>query len=192
MSISWFSVIILLIFATIAFIEIYRGVQRGFFPTLISLGILIPSMILALLIAPPLSRSISTPIFNQIIRPSSLYRYFTSGFTSLDPSVLAGLEILVSLLLFVICFFLCRLVLRFLFSSLAFESLSPSDTDPGFCQDKVSFCHRHSALLGGITGGICAIILSMVITCPFMVLLHLADEVTLNTHRFVAHSVMFF
>jgi hypothetical protein len=177
MSISWFSVIILLIVAVVAFIEIYRGIRRGFFPTLISLGVMIPSILAALLIAPPIARGIVAPVFENMIQPSYLYQMLLVDFNSMGPFLQAAAQMVVSLLLFVVCFAVLHPLLRLVFYSFTIDSRASRGDDPGYCCDKVSFCHRYSRTLGGITGGVCALIISMVITCPFMGSLRVAGDV---------------
>ncbi len=177
MSISWFSVVILLIVITVTLIEVYRGMSRGFFPTLLSLGLMIPCSLTALLIAPALSRSLASSIMDNLVRPDYNYQTLLSMFTSMDSLVHSAAQLIATILMFVLCFLLLRPVFRFICYCFTLEHLSANDSDPGYSREKTSFCYRHNALLGGITGGICAIIISMVITCPFMGALRVADDV---------------
>lgn len=177
MSISLFSVVIILIFAAVAAIEIYRGITRGFFHTLISLGMLIPCILIALTVSPVISREIVSFVFINVIKPMYFYQYYASQIPSLGPIVQAIGQAVVNLVLFVVCFALLRPVCRFLVFSQTMDKLSPDEDDPGYSRGKDSFIYRHNALLGGITGGVCAVIISMVITCPIMGALHVADDI---------------
>lgn len=177
MSISWFSVSLLLIVAVIAFIEIFRGIRRGFLPSLLSLGATIPSIMLALLISPGISRGIVTPIFNNFLVPSYLYTYIISWFPSMGPILLAAMQLVGNLLIFLLAFLLCYAGLQLLIHLRIQSAQADTSDDPGYHREKNSFCQRHSTLLGGICGGLCALIISMSITAPFMGAIRVAGDV---------------
>lgn len=177
MSISLFSVIILLLVATIGAIEIYRGVVRGFFPTLISLGLMIPSALVALLLAPAMSWGITSAIMNNILRPEAFYQQIVRDFAATDIMTQAGIQLVATLLMSVILFLLLRPVFRFICYCFTMERLANNDCDPGYNREKNSFCYRNNKLLGGITGGVCALVISMIVTCPIIGALRVADEV---------------
>lgn len=176
MLISLFSVAILLIVATVAAIEIYRGICNGFSKSLISLGALIPCILFSLLLAPLLARQITSLLFTYALRPWWIYQYYAQLIPSLDPLIQAVAQVVVSLLLFVGLFFLLRPLARFVIFCQTIEMLVPQEDDPGYSQENHSFCQRHSKVLGGMIGGLCAIVISMVITCPIMGVLHIADS----------------
>lgn len=184
MSISGFSVIILLIILTVMAIEVYRGMRRGFFPSLLSLGLLIPCILAALLIAPGLSRSLVSAIMRHVVRPNAEYQALLGIFPSMEVLAPAAAQLIATLLLFILCFALLRPLARFLFFCCTLDHLDNSDCDPGFSREKNSFCYQHNTLLGGITGGLCGMIICMVITCPFMGALRVADDVIVIAESF--------
>lgn len=184
MSITGFSVIIFLIMLTATAIEVYRGIRRGFFPTLVSLGLLIPCILMALLIAPGISKALVSTIMNNIVYPNAYFRSSLELFPSLQVLAPAAAQLIVALLMFVVCFALLRPLFRFLYYCFTADRIPTSDWDPGFHREKNSFCHQHNKLLGGIAGGICGLIVCMVITCPFIGALRVADEVIETAESF--------
>ena len=177
MSISLFSVVIVLIFLTVSAIEIYRGTTRGFYHALISLGTLVPSTCLALLITPFFSEEIVSMVFRYIIEPLPVYQQWLPFFPSLTPFLQGMAQIVLNVVLVVVVTLLLRLLLRFMIFAFTNESWEEDKEEPTYAKAAHSFCHRHSALLGGIVGGICAIIISILLTCPIMGALHVADDV---------------
>ena len=177
MSISLFSVALLLIIAPIAAIEIYRGITRGFFHSLISLATLIPCILISLLLAPVISQQLVSVLFTNVVQPWWVYESYAKSIPSLDIVVPALGQAIISLLLFCILFISIRPLARFVIFCQTVDSLMPKNDDPGYVKQKNSFCQRHSKSMGGIAGGISAIIISMVITCPIMGVLHMADSV---------------
>ena len=110
MSISLFSVVIVLIFLTVSAIEIYRGTTRGFYPALISLGTLVPSTCLALLITPFFSEEIVSMVFRYIIEPLPVYQQWLPFFPSLTPFLQGMAQIVLNVVLVVVVTLLLRLL----------------------------------------------------------------------------------
>lgn len=176
MSFSLFSVIIIILFATIAAIEIYRGVTRGFSRALLALGSLLLSVVASLLFAPGLSGLIVGLVFKYAVRPMQAYQNLIKSYQSFDPIIEAIASALVSTLLFTLLFFLIRILLSLIVSAISRKLMTPKANDPGYCRAKKSFCYRHDRLLGGIAGGLCAVIVTMALTTPFLGALNIAGK----------------
>lgn len=176
MSFSLFSVIIILICGAIAAVEIYRGVVRGFARSMISMGSLITSLVASLVIAPALSQTVVPAVFRQFIRPLKIYKNLIAGYESYDSFIVALACAVISILLFVILFLLLRILFGCIFFGIAKKKLRPHANDLGFHQEKHSFFYRNDKLLGGIAGGLCALIVSMTVTSPLMGVLNIAKK----------------
>lgn len=197
MSISLFSAAIFLIFITIAAIEIHRGMERGFFKTLLSLGTLSLSIVLSLTIAPYLSNGLIMGFFDIIPDLISMLEGVETLLSSLlnstgasttvsfemlilslesidinaDPNIAYYLAIvcaLISTLLSIILLFPLRSILNSSVRIISRRMLTATSNAPEYHQGSNSFFHRNTVLLGGITGGIIAILISMMITAPIM------------------------
>jgi len=171
MSFTIFSVAIILIFATAAIIEIYRGIERGFQRTLIELGVIAVGIILSALISPLLSKAIVKPILDLTLRKMGFYESFISEFRSLDLLIEALVCIIISALLFMILFFILRGILGKLVMLFVGKALKARKDDPGYSKENVSFFYKNNKVLGGILGAVCAILVTMVSTSPVLGLL---------------------
>lgn len=192
MSISLFSVVILLIFTITAIVEIRQGQRRGFFLSLAFFGTLILSIMCAITLSTHLSQSFISGLLKPMLTAVLIYLTMlssiasaggyalTSGFQAIadtlqryiqdaDPTLLSVQNAIASMLssfLFVGIFLLLRAALNFVAARLIAKKLPTSSCEYPGRND--SLFRRHSKLLGGLMGALMAVIVSMAITAPIM------------------------
>lgn len=174
MSFSLFSVIIIMIFAIIAAVEVYRGITRGFEKSLISLGALAVSTVISLIVSPALSGLVVSLVMRRIVRPIKMYQNLIRGYESYDAIIEAIAAAMVSTLFFVLLFFVIRLILSCILSTVIKRKMKPKENDPGFHMAKRSFCYRNNKLFGGIVGAVCAILITTILLSPVLGILSVA------------------
>lgn len=180
MSFSLFSVAILLLFAVILGIEIYKGVKKGFMGALISLGVVVVSLILSTSLIFPLLTNIVSRVFVKYILPQTplytSYEKVLEYYSSMDELLSAMLALVLTAVFFVGFFFLCRIIIQWVFSIAHKISLKRRRDDVGYVAEKHAFIHNHDKLMGGIVGAVSATIITMTVLSPIMGTLEIVDK----------------
>ena len=188
MSISLFSVAILLLFAVIMAIEIYRGVKGGLVKSCISLATTVASLVLSLVLSPTLS-SFVVWLFRKFLfgyimegmEGSALYDVYeglTDIVASVEDLLFAIISIALSIIVFLFIFFVTRWILKALVGLLRKIASKSRRDDVGHGAEKESVFFRRDKLVGGIAGALSGIIVTTVILSPFMGTFELFEKVT--------------
>lgn len=195
MSISLFSAAILLILITTTVIEVHHGMERGFFRTLLRLGALLLSIFVSLIVSPYLANSIIMGFFDII---PDLVTFFESledilsalvsstgaavSFEELilalesidinsDPTIAPSLGIICALLSTVFSVILLLPLCGCFGAIIKLIARKKNISTFAAPQDHLgnhSFFHRNTTLLGGLTGGVIALLICMMVTAPVM------------------------
>lgn len=190
MSFSLLSVVILVLFAVISGIEIYRGVRKGFMGALVSLGTVVLSLIVTLS-ALPLATNMGIRFlflsFDMLIKFLSnyisaiipyyeMYLEIMETFSSLQELLVGALSIVLCIISFVVVFFVLKVIFKIVFYTVFAIVKKRRKDDMGYCAEKKTFLFRHDKLMGGIVGAISAVILMMTLLTPFMGTLEIINE----------------
>ncbi|MBQ8350605.1 MAG: hypothetical protein IJY20_00990 [Clostridia bacterium] len=172
MAFTLLSVVMILIFATAAFIEIFRAHRRGLLKSLLTFGTVVLSVVMSLALTPLLSRPISLIVFHSI-RRQSFYRAAFREYEFIDSFIEACICIAIGAFLFVVLFFLMRMLIA-LVVKLVWRKVLPVGQEE---EPEIKGAHwyeRNSKQLAVLTGAICALIVTMVLTSPLMGILDVA------------------
>ncbi|MBQ7380318.1 MAG: hypothetical protein IJW70_11655 [Clostridia bacterium] len=190
MTFSLFSVTIIVIFIVILSIEVYNGVQKGFRRAMVSLGSVLASVIASVMLSPLLSMLLTQIVFNLIVSKISVYRQLIDVFPSADELIRAVCSALVSTVLFVGVFLFLRGMIDLAVAILCRVTQRSDAKDPGYRVEKNSYFDKNSKVLGGITGGICAIVVAMVITSPIMGSFDVANRIVESVEKVNSKAVI--
>ena len=178
MTFTIFSAVLLLCVGLSVLKEVMRGLNRGFGRTAISLA----TVVFSALVAAPLAYWLSD--LPAEIADSLLLRYlpgintFTNKFPSLNELLVSIIDAAISPLMFVVFFVILRLVSSLVVTILFKKRMKPKPDetgDPVYESEKAPWHRRHSRALGGITGGLCGFLLSLILLSPTIGLLSTAD-----------------
>ena len=175
MSFTLLSFVVLAILATIACIEIYRGVHRGFLLSLVALGNIVVSLLLSFVLTPLVSGLIADEVID-ILTDLSVYQNFAKSLPSLNSVASAIVEMLISSFLFIFVFFALRIVLSWPINLVCRWCAVQLKDDPGYGREDNSCASRSDKMKGAVCGGISAILITMIITCPIMGSLDIANH----------------
>ena len=177
MELTSFSIIILLTVALTVFIESYRGKVRGLNKSAVTLGSLILSVIIASVIAYPISGLASQSFYEGLIESDGLDQ-IKMQFPSFDRLANAYITAIIAPVVFLILFWILRMIIAIVISVVYKTSLKRKKDDPGYTSTEIPWYKKNSSLLGGITGFFTGVILSLVILSPFVGTLKIADDAT--------------
>lgn len=177
MELTSFSIIILLTVALTVFIESYRGKIRGLNKSAVTLGSLILSVIIASVIAYPISGLASQSFYEGLIESDGLDQ-IKMQFPSFDRLANAYITAIIAPVVFLILFWILRMIIAIVISVVYKTSLKRKKDDPGYTSTEIPWYKKNSSLLGGITGFFTGVILSLVILSPFVGTLKIADDAT--------------
>ena len=183
MSFSLFSVAILLLFFAVLSLEIYRGITKGFFLSLISLGTVAASVAISVLLTPVLAMLVTGLFFDVAVEGIGEYQELLAEFASMGLLIEAVVSAVVSTLLFVGVFYLVRWTLNLIIRTILHKKLKSDPRDPDYRIEKNSYFDRHRKLLGGVVGGVSALIITMVLTTPIMGTLDVASQAIQVVHK---------
>lgn len=164
-----------------------RGHRRGFIPTVISLS----GVILSALVAAPLAEWLSDfpaekageLLFDLV----SALETLSGTFPSLNVLVVAGADALISPLIFLILFGLMRGITGIVAGILLRGPFRPRPDDTGdsmYEGDNAPWHRRHGRLMGGMIGGICGFIVSLILLSPVVGYFSFADTLLTATDSF--------
>lgn len=176
MSFTLLSLIIVVMLVMIAGIEIYRGVHRGFLLSLVTLANIIASLIVSFVLNALFSNMISNEILYSVKR-LKVYRNFSEALPELDPVAEAVIAMAVGSILFVFVFFAVRIVLSVLFDMIYKTFSLRKKNDPGYGREDDSCSARLNKVRGAICGGISALLITLIVTCPIMGTLEVSTRV---------------
>lgn len=187
MSFTLLSIVVILLFATVAFLELHRAWQRGLLSSLFSLGAVVMSLLFSLALAPTVANMIAYPIYRWLSR-QSFYRTAIGGYEFIGEFVRACLCMAVGAFIFVLLLLLLRplamLLIRLLYKrAMKGEHVNEEEANG------TSWLERNRKHLALVTGALCAVLLTMAITSPVMGVLDVArtliaiSEKTDTTHQ---------
>jgi len=164
-----------------------RGYRRGWIPTVISLSGVILSALAAAPLAFWLSDAPAGKVAELVFDLVSALDTLTVTFPSLNALVVAGADALLSPLLFLILFGLMRGITGIVAGILLRGPLRPRPddaVDPMYEGDNAPLHRRHSRTLGGVTGGICGFVVSLILLSPVVGYFSFADTLLSTTDSF--------
>ena len=178
MSFTIFSIALIMVFAVIAAIEIYQGLKKGFFKSAVAFGMALVCMLISVVLSPLLS---------ELLVSSVLAQYDIDELCQmmhLKPDIAGELilpvtSLIASIVIFVVIFLLLLLLRSLLcFAAMNDEdyALAPGVKESEFSGRALYWLTLHRRLLGGILGGLSAVVIMMVITSPLMGVLTTADQ----------------
>lgn len=169
MSFTMLSAALLLLVGAGVFIEVMRGLDRGLTRTAMTLS----SVVLAALVAIPLAMWLSDlpckMLGELLLAVVPSLKKLTEQFPSIPVLVQAGVDTLLSPLLFVILFLLLRLICRIVLAIVFKEKLRtlPEEIhDPLYESAHAPVYRRRGRLVSGLTGGLCGFLASMMLLSP--------------------------
>ncbi len=185
MAFSLFSVILILCVGAAVFVEVVRGMKRGFARAALGLAAILLSAIGALAGAVWVSRLVAAPLSSWLIellgtRIEEIAEY-RELLPELDSIVTALLDMLLGPLLFLAFFMLLRLLARIVLHGLASGYARPAPADPRrpakhaalgspTCPDYEgadgSWFRRHDRALGGVLGAVAGLLVSICLFSP--------------------------
>ncbi|MBQ3490860.1 MAG: hypothetical protein IJA86_09750 [Clostridia bacterium] len=175
MSFTLLSFVMVLVFVTVACIEIYRGIKRGFILSLVTLGNIFVSLLLSFAVTPFFSDALASTLLRWV-KGLSAYQNVAQKLYSLDSLVLALSEMLLNSMLFVGVFLIARILLSWPLSIAYRWSTVRLNDDSGYGREDNSCSSRLNKKRGAICGAVSAFLITMVVTCPIMGTLELADR----------------
>ncbi len=181
------SAILLGIVGVCVLLAALRGHRRGWIPTVISLSGVILSALVAAPLALWLSDRPAETAAELIFDAVSALETLTVTFPSLNALVVAGADALLSPILFLILFALMRGITGIVAGILLRGPLRPRPddaADPMYEGDNAPLHRRHSRALGGVTGGICGFIVSLILLSPVVGFFSFADTLLSATDSF--------
>lgn len=187
MSFTLFSVVLLLAVGVAMFIEVLRGLKRGFTRTMLSLATVLLAALGAGWLAVWLSDTPAQTVGNALMELLNRAGNVTTLFPHLEALVFAAADALLSPLLFVVFFLILRLILRVLVSILCRSCLkkipdAPSGGQVGdYAGTNAPWYRRHDRMLGGVAGGLCGFLASLMLLCPVLGVLSVGNRVLRST-----------
>ena len=182
MSFTLLSMILLLAVALAVFIEVRRGLRRGFVRTAVGLSGVLVSALGALGLAVWVSDKLSNLCSELLALYVSVLNSFSKIFPHVNDILVAVADALLTPILFVAFFLVLRLVLRIIISIL-FKKWRYDPDDPRYMATPkrpnslitptyeapdAPWHRRHDRLLGGITGGVCGFLAALLILSPVL------------------------
>ena len=178
MTFTIFSAVLLLSVGLSVLKEVMKGLRRGFGRTAISLA----TVVFSALVAAPLAYWLSD--LPAEIADSLLLRYlpgintFIRQFPSLNELLVSIIDATISPLMFVVFFVVLRLISALVVKIIFSRRMKPKPDetgDPVYESENAPWHRRHSRSLGGVTGGICGFVISVILLAPTVGLLSTTD-----------------
>ena len=178
MSFTLLSVLVLLLFFSFAFLEVYNGIKRGFRFSLISLGNVVLSIFLSLFVTSWISSALASSLM-MFFGENEIYKEFAGMLPSLESIFPNILHMAIGAIIFLLVFLLVYLVMKMVVSWIYGKIMEEDEDDPGYGEDSPSCASRQSRAAGAACGLLSAILLTMTLLSPVMGVLEFADD-TLN------------
>ncbi len=182
MSFTLFSVILLLAVGLAVFIEVRRGLRRGFVRTAVGLSAVLVSALGAVGLAVRISDKPADMFAELLTRYVSALGDFQELFPHISDILIAVADAIVTPVLFVVFFLLLRLILRITVTILfRFWKYDPDDPRymatprrpnalfaPTYESSDAPWHRRHDRLLGGIAGGLSGFLAALCLLSPVL------------------------
>lgn len=165
MSFTLLSVVFILIFAVIAFKEIYRGAKNGFRSAMLSLGADVLALFISFVVNSLVSNAAADFLMKEIGRIDA-YKGFAETFPSLDSVLKAAMIMLLGSVFYIFIYLLLRVLTR-----TAVLRIARARTEREQAED------RSDRAKGAVCGFLSAVILVCALSAPVMGTLTLADHV---------------
>ena len=165
MSFTLYSVAILLTLATAIFIEIIRGIKKGFLKMAVRLGTAVGGILLAL----PLSLwvgDIPAELLTGTVMRIGMLRRYAESVAGLDELITAYVDAVLSPIAFVILFFVIRAILSLVVSIVYAKKLKDSRYDAGYVTSEDAWYRRHDRLYGALTGAVIGLMVTVCLLMP--------------------------
>lgn len=176
MSFTLLSVLFILMFAAIAFKEIYQNAKKGFHWAMISLGADVLALFVSFLANSLLSNIVTASIMREIKKIEG-YDDFAMMLPSLYSTLDAVITMLIGSILYIFVFLLLRRIVKSLALHIYRLRTKQAQDDPGYgCEDR-SFADRSGRAKGAVCGFLSAVILVSALSAPIMGTLEVADHV---------------
>ena len=174
MTFTLFSVNVLLIFAIALFTEVRKGAKKGFVRTLISLGNIILSAIVASAFSPLVVSVLCNMFSIRLINLNTSY-----GNISTSANFTAEMFIFMAAAPFVavLTFFLARGIIALIVAMIRKNKFNNFSSSGKYGSDERSYVRRNDKKLGIATGIICAFIVTAIVTAPLMGTVNILDRV---------------
>ena len=176
MSFTLLSGLIILLFLSIAFLEIYNGVKRGFRLSLISLANTVLSLFLSFLVTSWISSAVTSAIMEEMGK-NELYLSFSNILPTLGSTFPAVIQMALGGILFLVVYLLVFLTMKVFVFWIYGLCTKREESDPGYGEDSPAFASRQSRAMGAACGILSAIVLTTSLTAPVMGALEVADDV---------------
>lgn len=176
MSFSIFSFAVALLIGTIIFAHAIKGSKQGFQKSLITLGICIGSLILAIFLA----RLISDPVAKLavgLIERSGAIDGIYDKIRHLNLLLFAVIDALITPILFVILYFLCRLIISIVVVPITRAFMKDLSYDTGCNDENTPWHKRNTKALGAAVGVVCGLLSSIALISPIYGTVRTAGEV---------------
>lgn len=183
MHFTLFSILLILAVGAGIFVETRRGLGRGLVRSAVTLCSVLVSALLAILSAAWLSNTPAN-MFSEILNALiPTLETLADAFPHTNDIVVAAVDALITPVFFVAFFILIRLVLRIVIAAFfrARWKYAPDDprhagtaarpaplTTPNYEPADAPWHRRHDRLLGGITGGFCGFLASLLLLSPVL------------------------
>lgn len=178
MSFSLFSVAVIFLFAVVLAIRVYIGMNRGFRKSLVSLGVVVTSAVFSVALTPLiciLPAALIYDVADMLLgRYVSGYRDTMATFPSVPLFIERMLSLVMSVLLFLVVFYVIRAVLGFAAAVVQKIMSRNRAGDSEYRIEKGSYFDRNSKWLGAITGAVSAVVITMMLLSPIMGTLDIA------------------
>lgn len=166
MPFSLLSISLILIFAIITAVEIYRYINRGLNGSLLALGSSIVSLILSLVFSPIISGALVSLILSMAASMVPSYSDLITQLPSGETAIKAILTAVLNSLLFLIVFFVFRRIVRMVIYVICKITDKKDNKDPGYAREKESWYVKYGKVFSGIIGALSGFILFILITSP--------------------------
>lgn len=176
MVVSMFSVAILLVFFSVAAVEVYKGIKNGFRASLISLATTVSSIIISTVLSLLLAELVGDLIFDLFIRRLSFYQSLVRSLPSMSLIIDAVIRMIASSFLFSVLFFIVRGITHGILALVCRKKLKRAPDSPAYCEENGSYFDRNGKTLSVIVSSLTAVLVTMVITSPVMGTLDVAKN----------------
>ena len=180
MSFTLLSVFVLLLLATTVSIEIYRSLNRGFIKTAISFGSVILSLILSVILSPVVGKGIADLVYYNILSHNYDYKSMINGFEFVDSLIQPVAGIVISVVFFLLIFFIARALLSVFVSWIYKIIIKKKGAELPESVNKApdeSWVGRNERKLSIAIGAISAFVISVAVMSPIMGILNVTQDV---------------
>lgn len=180
MTFTIFSAVLLLCVGLSVLKEVMKGLRQGFGRTAISLATVVFSALVAAPLAYWLSDLPAEIADSLLLRLLPGITTITKQFPSINDLLVSIIDATISPLMFVVFYAILRPVSRLLVAIIFSKRMKPKpdDTgDPVYESENAPWHRRHSRALGGVTGGLCGFLISLILLSPTIGFLSTADAV---------------